>query len=139
MLCLTAIIIARFAQKRASMVVCFLHALLFCVLLFSLFFTTNSPFIQFAMENAFGKEYYSIRLVLLTPCLWIWSANIAICIAEIIMLLIVTVGVVIYVAKKLSIKNKPFHLESETEPVIPPVQFFANGHKLFLEYCHLLN
>lgn len=143
LLFITICIMAKYADnRRVSPVITVAHTLLFLVLFFSLFFTTNFVPIQYTTQKFLGETaYYAIRAALCTPCILGWSANAALCVVELILLIIVAVGVTVIVAKKLLERRKPFIQKPAAKLAIPasPVCFYSTGKLLFLKYCRLLN
>lgn len=143
LLCVTVFIMARYAgNRRVSPFITIAHTLLFVVLFFSLFFTTNFVPIQYTTQKFLGEAtYQAIRAAIYTPCILGWSANAVLCVVEVVLLVIVAIGVTVFVAKKLLESKKPFVQKPSASLAIPvsPVSFFAAGNLLFLKYCRLLN
>lgn len=143
LLCVTVFIMARYAgNRRVSPLITIAHTLLFVVLFFSLFFTTDFVPIQYTMQKFLGEAtYQTIRAAIFTPCILGWSANAVLCVVEVVLLVIVAIGVTVFVAKKLLESKKPFVQKPSASLAVPvsPVNFFATGNLLFLKYCRLLN
>lgn len=141
LLCLTAIFIAKYAEKHSSAIT-IAHAVLFIVLAFLSLFTTNISAVQGIMEHICGADnYWLVREAMRTPCIWLYSANAVIYLAELIMLLIVTVSATVRAAKRLLKSKKVFARASKpvTKTVYAPVCFRAEGNYIFLKYCRILD
>lgn len=142
LLCVSAILIARFADKRSSAVTV-AHSVLFVVLLFFMCFTTTFPPVQNMLLELCGDNVYRcIHAVVSTPCIWVYSASAVIYVVEIILIAIVAIGAAVHVANKLLSKKKPFEQKASSGSETLPASYRvldAVRSRIYLKYCRLLN
>lgn len=142
LLIVSAVLIARFIEKR-SKAIALAHTVLFAVLLFFMCFTTEFTLIQTLMRRVVGPSSYSLlHDALLAPCAWIYSASFVIYLVEALFFLIVVIGTAIHVAGKLLSKKRPFEQRPQTDrkftcALCDAVSAFSR--RIWLKYCRLLN
>lgn len=141
LLCISAILIARYAEKR-SKIVTVVHTVLFIVLLaFSCFTTPFAP-VREAVSSLIGAEsYILISGAIATPVLWLYSASAAIFATELLLLLIVAVWAAVHAAKKLLKRAKRIvrSVRASKSQKVAAVRFIKADNKLFYTFCRLLN
>lgn len=141
LLCTTGIIIAGYAEKR-SCAVTIGHSILFVFLLLCSLFTTNVGFIQNAMTNVIGSFSYNlIREAILTPYIWFYSANAVITLFEFVLLLVIAITATVFVVRTILNSREPYVPRPSTDCKLNlfPVTDLAEGGRIFLRYCKLLD
>lgn len=142
LLIVSAMLIARFIEKR-SKAIALAHTVLFAVLLFFMCFTTEFTLIQGLVRRVVGAPSYQLlHSALLAPCAWIYSASFVIYLVEALLFLIVVIGTAIHVAGKLLSKKQPFEQRPNSNrkfsgSLSGAVSAFST--RIWLKYCRLLN
>lgn len=141
--CIVSAFIARYFNKRSSLLFV-VHTAFFFMVVPLFFFASDSAFIVEIMQRLCGiANYKAIKAAVTVPCIWLYSTNIAIYIVEIVMLIVVLIGAAIHVTRKLfslvgdDIFSRKKHDRSIVRLV--SVSFLYCFNRIFLKFGRLLN